>query len=193
MRGRRMFIAVDPPAEVTAGAARVIDRMRQAGVDAAWATPAQLHLTLHFLGDEVDDSDLHRLCVAMDEAAAAVPGFRVAFAGVGVFPDVQRPRVVWLGVREGAVDLARLHDALAERLEPIGFPPEARGFRPHLTLGRFRDRGQAGGAALADALASAAEATAGAMPVRKIVLYESRLTKAGAEYDRLHAALLAGR
>lgn len=192
MRGRRMFIAVDPPAEVAAGVARVVDRLRQAGVEAAWSNPAQLHLTLHFLGDEVDDADLHRLCVAMDEAAALVPPFRVVFGGCGVFPDVRRPRVVWLGVRAGAADLDRLHDALAKRLEPIGFPPEARGFRPHLTVGRFRDRSQAGNAALTDALPSVAEAPVGEMPVRRIVLYESRLAKAGAEHDRLHASPLAG-
>lgn len=192
MRGRRMFIAVDPPADVTAGAVRLIDRLRQVGVDAAWANRSQLHLTLHFLGDDVDDADLHRLCVGMDDAAAAMPVFRIAFGGVGVFPDARRPRVVWLGVREGASDLVRLHDALAARLEPIGFSPDARGFRPHLTLGRFRDRGQGAGAALADELASATEARAGEMPVRRIVLYESRLSKAGAEYDRLHASPLAG-
>jgi 2'-5' RNA ligase len=191
MRGRRMFIAVDPPAEVAARARTIIDRLRAAGVEAAWTDPAQLHLTIHFLGDEVDDSDLHRICVAMDEAAAAVPAFRVAWEGVGVFPDLRRPRVLWLGVRDGAAELTRLYEALAERLEPIGFPPEARGFRPHLTLGRFRDRGQAGGA-MGEVIASAAGASAGDMPVRRIVLYESRLSKGGAEYDRLHASPLSG-
>jgi len=193
MRGRRMFIAVDPPADVAKVAAQVADRLRQAGVEAAWSNPAQLHLTLHFLGDEVDDADLHRLCVAMDEAAASVPPFRVAVGGVGVFPGLQRPRVVWLGVRAGAAELARLHAALAERLEPLGFPAEARGFRPHLTVGRFRDRGQAGTASLAAALTTVADAAVGEMPVRRIVLYESRLAKAGAEHDRLHASPLAGR
>ncbi|MFM7242967.1 MAG: RNA 2',3'-cyclic phosphodiesterase [Planctomycetaceae bacterium] len=191
MRGRRMFIAVDPPTEVAARARAIVDRLRAAGVEAAWVPPAQLHLTLHFLGDEVDDADLHRICVAMDEAAATMPAHRLGFGGVGVFPDVRRPRVVWLGVREGTADLTRLYNALAERLEPLGFPPEARGFRPHLTLGRFRDRGQAGGAALADAIASGDDAVTAAMQVRRIVLYESRLSKAGAEHDRLHAAALA--
>lgn len=190
MRGRRMFIAVDPPAEVAARARAIVDRLRAAGVEAAWVPPAHLHLTLHFLGDEVDDADLHRICVAMDEAAATMPAYRLAFGGVGVFPDVRRPRVVWLGVCEGAAELTRLHDALADRLVPVGFHPEARGFRPHLTLGRFRDRGDAAGA-LGTTLASAGGVPTAEMRVQRIVLYESRLSKTGAEHDRLHAAALA--
>jgi 2'-5' RNA ligase len=104
----RLFIAVDPTPEEAARAGRIAARLRDAGIEAAWANPAQLHLTLHFLGDAGDDSDLHRICIAMDEAAATVPAFRIAFGGVGVFPDRRRPRVVWLGVRTGA-EYDRLH------------------------------------------------------------------------------------
>jgi 2'-5' RNA ligase len=194
MRGRRMFIAVDPSAELAGRARAVIDGLRATGVEAAWTNPAQLHLTIHFLGDEVDDSDLHRICVAMDEAVAGIPAFRVAFGGVGVFPDMRRPRVLWLGVLEGSAELARLHDALAVRLTPLGFPPEARGYQPHLTLGRFRagGRGRAGhdGEQLAAAIEACGEIDAGASDVRRVCLYESHLAREGARYDRLHAASL---
>lgn len=188
-RQHRLFIAVDPAADVAAKAARIVGRLRDAGVDAAWVPTTHLHLTLHFLGDDVDDADLHRICVAMDEAAATMPAFRLAYRGVGVFPDARRPRVVWLGVERGADDLVRLHDALAERLTPLGFPPESRGFRPHLTLGRFRGGGAARGAAW---LPSFAEADAGEMTASRVCLYESRLAPTGAEHDRLHAARLGG-
>jgi 2'-5' RNA ligase len=109
----RLFIAIDPAPEVAARAGRIAARLRDAGLEAAWGNPAQLHLTLCFLGDEVDDADLYKICVAMDEAAATVPAFPVAFGGVGVFPDLRRPRVVWLGVHAGAAELGSLHDALA--------------------------------------------------------------------------------
>lgn len=92
--------------------------------------------------------------------------------------------------RQGGADLEQLHDTLAERLDPIGFPPEGRAFLPYLTLGRFRGRGQAGGAALADAIAAEGDVEAGEMRVQRIVLSESRLSKAGAEHDRLHVAEL---
>jgi 2'-5' RNA ligase len=188
----RLFIAVDPAPQVAARAGRIAARLRDAGIEAAWVTPAQLHLTLHFLGDEVADADLHRICVAMDEAAATVPAFRIACGGVGVFPDRRRPRVVWLGVRAGAAELGRLHDALAAQLEPLGFPREARGFRPHLTLGRLRGgRGSGTAAALAAALDSCPDVDAGETAIERVCLYESRLASTGVEHDRLHGSRLA--
>jgi 2'-5' RNA ligase len=188
----RLFIAVDPAPEAAARAGRIAARLRAAGLEAAWANPAQLHLTLCFLGDEVDDADLHRICVAMDEAAATVPAFHLAFGGVGVFPDLRRPRVVWLGVRAGAAELGALHDALAARLEPLGFPPEARGFRPHLTLARFRSgRAAASAAGYAAALDACADLDGGETAITKACLYESRLAPTGPEYDRLHVSRLA--
>jgi 2'-5' RNA ligase len=195
MRQRhRLFIAVDPTPEVQKRAGRVAATLRAAGLEAAWVDPPQLHVTLHFLGDDVDDADLHRLCVAVDRAAAEVPPFRMGIGGVGVFPDLRRPRVVWLGVRDGADDLVRLHDALAGQLTPLGFPPEARGFRPHLTLGRFRGGQGRGGAddPTAAALAACGDADAGETSVSRVVLYASRLAKTGAEHDRLHVGRLGG-
>ena len=188
----RLFIAVDPAPEVSARAGRIAARLRNAGIEAAWVNSTQLHLTLHFLGDAVDDADLHRICVAMDEAASTVPAFRIAFGGVGVFPDLRRPRVVWLGVRTGAAELGRLHDALAARLEPLGFPPEARGFHPHLTLARLRGGpGAASAAVIAAALDACPDVDAGETAIERVCLYESRLAPTGAEHDRLHGSRLA--
>ncbi len=194
MRQMRLFIAVDPSAEMAARAARIADRLRGAGVEAAWVQPSQMHLTLQFLGDDVDDADLHRICQAIDTAAATTPPFRLSCSGVGVFPDPRRPRVAWLGVGEGAAEVTALHDAVAALLEPLGFPPEARGYRPHLTLGRFRGGSRSGrsddGAGLAAALESVRDADGGSTTIRRVCLYESRLSREGTAYDRLHAAAL---
>lgn len=193
MRPMRLFIAVDPSAEMAARAGRIADRLRAAGVEAAWVQPSRMHLTLQFLGDDVGDADLHRICRAIDAAAAMSPPFRLFCAGVGVFPDLKRPRVAWLGVREGAAEVVALHDAVAALLTPLGFPPEARGYRPHLTLGRFRggERGD-GGAALAAALEAVRDADGGSTTIQRVCLYESRLPREAAAYDRLHAATLRG-
>ncbi len=193
----RLFIAIDPPRETATVAARIIDRLRRAGVEAAWVDPAHMHLTLHFLGNDVDETDLHGICVAMDAACREVPPFEVAFGGVGCFPDPKKPRVLWLGIEEGAEALGSLYDALAARLEPLGFPPEARGYRPHLTIGRFkhtRHQGQgADGGSIAAHLAGVAVGNAGQMTVSKVLLYASRLEKHAAEYDRLHTSVLRPR
>jgi RNA 2',3'-cyclic 3'-phosphodiesterase len=195
MRPMRLFIAVDVAAEVAARAGRIAGRLREAGVEAAWVPTDRMHLTLHFLGDDVDDADLHKICVAVDDAAATVPPFRLECGGVGVFPDARRPRVAWLGVREGNAELVALHAALASRLAPLGFPPEARVYRPHLTLGRFRggrDAAGPGSDVLLAALAACRDAEGGSTAVQRVCLYESRLAREGAAYDRLHAAALRG-
>lgn len=189
-RPLRLFVAIDPPRETVTAAGRVVERLRRAGVEAVWVEPGRQHLTLQFLGDEVDDADLHRICVAIDEAAAAVPPFAVTYAGVGVFPDLRRPRVVWLGVVEGADDLVRLHETLAARLEPLGFPAEARRYQPHLTLGRFRGGGRGIAGDIGAAIDACGTADAGGGMVTRVCLYESRQSRDEASYDRLHVARL---
>ncbi|MFM8734127.1 MAG: RNA 2',3'-cyclic phosphodiesterase [Pirellulales bacterium] len=192
-RPLRLFVAIDPPRETIAASGRIIERLKRAGVQAAWVQPERQHLTLQFLGDEIDDADLHRICVAIDEAASAVAPFAVAYGGVGVFPDTRRPRVLWLGVTDGEADLVRLHDALAARLEPLGFPGEARRYRPHLTLGRFRGGGHTMSGDLATALDACATVDAGGGPVTRLCLYESQIAKEGSRYDRLHVVQLGAK
>jgi 2'-5' RNA ligase len=191
----RLFIAIDPPRETAVEAGRIIERLRRSGTEAAWVDPARMHLTLHFLGNNVDESELHGICVAMDDACRHLPPFEVAFGGVGVFPDPRNPRVVWLGVCEGQEPLGQLHAGLGERLAPLGFEPEARGYRPHLTLGRLR-RGRPGDPPASQALVAEvlalAEVAAGRMRATKVALYSSRHERQGIEYDRLHAASLRG-
>ncbi|MCE9631859.1 MAG: RNA 2',3'-cyclic phosphodiesterase [Planctomycetia bacterium] len=193
----RLFVAIDPPRETATVAARIIERLRRAGVEAAWVDPSQMHLTLHFLGNDVYETDLHGICVALDAACRETPPFDIAFGGVGCFPDSKKPRVIWLGIQEGAEALAALYDALAARLEPLGFPPEARGYRPHLTIGRFKHARQLGQGAdsgsIAAHLSGVAVEHAGQMTVSRVCLYASRLEKHAAEYDRLHTAPLRPR
>jgi 2'-5' RNA ligase len=193
----RLFIAVDPPGETAAHARRIIDGLRRAGIEASWVNPAQLHLTLHFLGNNVDESDLHAICLAMDRACRDIEPFEVEYGGVGVFPNPTNPRTIWLGVRKGTDDLIRLHDALAALLEPLGYQPEDRRYRPHATIGRVRrgkhaDHAGAGGA-VAGELEKFADRPAGGGGVAEVALYASRLERDGPVYQLLHAATLQGR
>jgi len=189
-RKHRLFIAVGVSSGIAARASVIGCRLREAGVDASWVPAEHLHVTLAFLGDDVDDADLHRICVIMDRTAADTPAFTIGFGGVSVFPDTRRPRGVWLSVSEGSEGVVRLHDALEKRLATLGFPPEPGGYRPHLTLGRFRGRSRPT-AAPAMALQPGETIEACRMRVTMIALYDSRLSKAGPEHDLLHASPLA--
>lgn len=203
--GLRLFIAVDPPADTRRHAAGIIDRLRRCAAPVTWVDPQRLHLTLHFLGDDVPRGALPDLCAALDAAATACPPIDVVFAGVGAFPDLARPRVIWLDLQRGAEPLGRLHAALAARLRSLGHHVEERPFRPHLTLGRLRPprqrwRGPHHGASgdpegtdrLVGALAALDAAPAGAGRIAAVALHASRLDAGGAVHERLHETPLAG-
>ena len=97
----------------------------------------QLHFTLAFLGEQPETS-LPRLHEAGQ--AVRVPEFDLAIGGTGAFPNLHRPRVLWLGVMEGAEQLCAVAEQLRGALLERGFSLEDRPFRPHLTIARVKDR-----------------------------------------------------
>lgn len=104
-----------------------------------WAAPQNIHLTLHFLGDitaaEADDVS-RALAIAAPEATP----FSLNLGGLGCFPNVRRPRVLWVGLLEESAALVTLHQRLGQSLEAaIGFSPDKRPYSPHLTLGRVKN------------------------------------------------------
>jgi RNA 2',3'-cyclic 3'-phosphodiesterase len=102
-----------------------------------WVRPENIHLSLKFLGD-VDDTREHELHAALQRAAGTGSEPRpltLQITGFGVFPDYHRPRVLWAGVTpEPGLEL--LQHGVEHAFAPLGFPTEARAFRPHVTLGR---------------------------------------------------------
>src|SRR5262245_6799886 len=95
--------------------------------DVRWADREQLHVTLKFLG-AVPDDRVAALSSALDAAVADLAPVALEVAGLGAFPGPTRPRVLWVGIRTGAGELARLAAAVDRALAPLGFPPEARAF-----------------------------------------------------------------
>lgn len=95
-----------------------------------------MHLTLHFLG-ETDVEVLDNIGEVLNDAASAHRPFEITAARLGCFPNVKRPRVVWVGVLGNTEALAALHRDLGLRLkQAIGFSPDTRPYSAHLTLGR---------------------------------------------------------
>ena len=110
---------------------------RERGFPVRWVRPEALHLTLKFLGD-VDDAREPTLRAALGQVGGGP--VTVHIEGFGVFPDFRRPRIVWAGVaRDPALEL--LQHRVEQVFAPLGFPSEARPFRPHVTLGRGDCRG----------------------------------------------------
>ncbi len=104
-----------------------------------WVKPAAMHLTLQFLGD-TPAATLDAITRAIEAATLGVPPITMTTGGLGCFPNLRRPRVVWVRLVEPSGHLAQIKDALDRELEPLGFKPERRPFSPHLTLGRVHKR-----------------------------------------------------
>jgi 2'-5' RNA ligase len=189
----RLFVALEPPAEVRDRLAAIADELKaragRAAGDVRWAPTENLHLTLQFLGAVAEDR-VDGVRAAVAAAAAAAPPLLLHVEGAGAFPSPRRPRVLWAGLSGDTAPLAALVKDLGARLAPLGFPPEARPFSAHLTLGRARD--PRGAPRLAAALGPLAPAPAVAWRARDVVLVRSHLSPKGSRYEAISRAPLGG-
>ncbi len=137
MRQMRLFIAVNLPGELKKSLDNLSLALRRFPSDAKWVGGANLHLTLQFLGN-VPEDQVPAIVQGLNLAAGEVAPFKLVIGGVGVFPSVERPRVLWVGVSGDTTILAGLHRRVETEMGLLGFEPERRKFSPHLTLARIR-------------------------------------------------------
>jgi len=133
----RAFFAIALPGPQREELSRYLEACAAASPEFRWAVHENLHLTLRFVGS-VDREVAERIAGSL--AAQAGPAFQVALGEVGTFKRGRLVRVVWLGVREGVGPMRRLADLLERECRAAGLEPEARPFKPHLTLARARPR-----------------------------------------------------
>src|SRR5687768_14481435 len=133
----RLFTALEISPETCERALDLVERLRPAAADFKWEKRENLHITLKFLG-EVAPEQVDEVCRAITEAAADRAPFEFELFGAGVFPDLKRPSILWLGVREGSEQVEKLFRAIQRGATALGFPREDRKFSPHLTLGRLK-------------------------------------------------------
>jgi 2'-5' RNA ligase len=177
----RLFVAIPLPAAVRERLAQVQDRLRRAQADVSWVKPANLHITLKFLG-ETEPKRLEPVRSVLREAAGSAEPFSATVAGVGTFGG-RIPRVVWAGVSEGVAPLEALARAVENGLARLGVPKEKRGFAAHFTLGRVRSAKNA--ASLLAAIHAEPPEVFGRVPVDRFVLMQSELNPSGSIYTEL--------
>jgi 2'-5' RNA ligase len=105
------------------------------GADLKLVDPQNIHMTMRFLGDvQVSRIDsIHESMKKTDFSA-----FTCQIHGLGAFPHLGHPRVVWAGIIKGSEELTRIANQLETELRQLGFRPDPKGFSPHLTLARVR-------------------------------------------------------
>ena len=177
----RAFVGVRLDSEVARRIAAAQAALQPCIPGVRWVAETNYHFTLKFLG-AVSENRIPDIVNALTEAVVPFAPFVVSARGVGVFPDIRRPRVIWVGLN--STELAELARAVESTLERIGFAREARSFQAHLTLGRWRDAIKPG-AELRREIERRKDEAFGDSVVEKVILFQSILKPGGAVYSEL--------
>jgi len=185
----RSFLAFELPSDIKQKVALVSDELRRSRLNVKWVKAANIHLTVVFMGN-ISPDDVPVMAEEIRKGCLEYEPFDISLKGLGVFPGTKRPRVLWLGLETDRERLSSFMKALQERLEPFGIKEEKRGFRPHLTLGRFR-RPERQGTLLDDLIPQYKGLEGPSGRLEELVMFESELKPQGAEYTKLQSWPLA--
>jgi len=194
MAGIRSFVAIELPDEARAALADLQENLKAQvpHKTVRWTQPASIHLTLQFLGD-VAPGAFEAIADALRGVCADYTPFTFELKGVGVFPNPDRPRIVWTGVNEPSGTLIALQKGVTHALEPLGFEPEKRAYTPHLTIGRAdRQASRRELAEVGELVTRSKVETLCQVGVEHITLMKSDLQPSGAVYTPL-AVLALGK
>jgi 2'-5' RNA ligase len=132
----RTIIAIELPEEIRTILSNIQDELKQTQADIKWVKPENIHLTLKFLGEIEEDKAL-KIQLVLKEIAQKNSPLSLYLSGIGAFPKLQYPRVIWIGINNDQ-PVSGIAKDLEKELLKIGFPAETRPFSSHVTLGRVR-------------------------------------------------------
>lgn len=187
----RSFIAIALSSEIQAKLTQIsIELQAQLkGVPVRWVPVENIHLTLKFLGD-VSTANLEMLKTTLQGEVAGHNPFEISVGDLGAFPNLRRPRVIWVNVQAPA-ELSAVQHGIETQMARLGYPLEERPFHPHLTLGRVaRTASHQDIQKISDVFSRYKVGFLGATRVLTINLYKSDLQPGGALYTCLYQAAL---
>ena len=185
----RAFIAIDLPESIKSFLSEAQEALKLYGFRVKWVRPQNIHLTLKFLGDTAT-ADTDKIAEAMTLAAKNCPIVSLSVKGVGVFPNVRRPRVIWAGLNGQIEALANFQQTLDAHLADLGFARDTRAFKSHLTLGRVK--GKIASDRMLAAIDKLKEFESESFETHQVILFKSELRPSGAVYTRVQAIALQG-
>jgi RNA 2',3'-cyclic 3'-phosphodiesterase len=182
----RAFVAVDLEPQTAQQIAAAIDQLRPRMPGIRWLPPANFHLTLKFLGD-IDEAKVAPIAAALERDLYPFSCCTINAKGLGVFPDLKRPRILWVGLVGGELNV--LASRVEKSLVSFGFAAEKRAFTPHLTVGRWR---QFDGSPkeLGDEIEKWRGHDFGRSKIDQVTLFQSVLKPEGAVYHPLKVVTL---
>jgi len=185
----RLFISLPISKEIREKCIAIQEGGRKRFASVRWGDPAQLHLTLVFLG-ELDFPEYLQVKEVVQDIANNLPPFSLKIARLGAFPEGQPPKLIWVGVSESPLLMA-MQKKYKVGVAALGIPVEARPFQPHVTLGRVQ---KGGGAAdhLSPWMKQEEDVQLGRCEMKEVMLMESELRPEGSLYKSILAAPLRG-
>lgn len=182
----RAFIAVEITPATIDKISTALEPLKSRLNGLRWVAPSNIHLTLKFLGN-IDEKKIDAIGEALADTLHPFRRFTINAKGVGVFPSIKKPRVLWVGLDGN--ELTALAAAVDSALAPFGFPREEKHFTPHLTVGRWRQTERTD-AEIEPELRNWRHYEFGATLVNEVILFGSVLKPGGAVYNRLNVVTL---
>jgi 2'-5' RNA ligase len=182
----RSFIAIELPEKIHAFLADMQQDFKKCGADIRWVNTRNIHLTLKFLGS-IEEKTSKKIIDEIKSICSHYRPFDLTIKGVGMFPNVKSPRVLWVGVN-GSNVLTELKKDIEDGMSSLGFESEDRKFTPHLTLGRFRSG--KGKECIRELMERYGDSTLGTTSVHFVSFMRSDLHPKGARYTKMSEAPL---
>jgi 2'-5' RNA ligase len=177
----RAFVALRISAEIESAITELVSPVKEQRSGVRWVRQANLHLTLRFLGNAVENNMILELDRILKEVAAQMPPFVLNATGVGAFPNLDRPRTIWIGLV--SEQLMRLALQVEKAAVEAGFAAEGRPYTPHLTIGRVRDLH--GWQRIRQMLGQSSNQEFGQTLISEMILYRSILRGEASQYHAL--------
>jgi len=185
----RAFLAIELPGTIQKKIEEVQKDLKLSLADVRWVAPENIHLTLKFFGN-IEESDIEPILESIGKPARKTLPFSLKVGGIGGFPNLKNPRVIWMGLEDRMGILVNFQGQLEKESEKTGFQSEERSFHPHLTLGRMKSN--RGRSELVGRMERLKEEVFGDFQVEKVVLFKSDLTPVGPIYTPLREVRLGG-
>jgi 2'-5' RNA ligase len=175
-------LAIEIPRTIQKKIEGIQEDLKSSRADVRWVSPEKIHLTLKFFGN-IDESKIDPIVKSIEGPTQTTSPFSLRIQGVGAFPHLRNPRVIWVGFVDGKDFLTSFQKQLERELKKIGFEPEERTFHPHLTLGRMKS--SKGREELTGRMERHNEEEFGDFQVERVVLFKSDLKPTGPIYTSL--------
>lgn len=183
----RAFIAVNFNPKIQRSIKYMQNHLRKTNCDIKWVQPENIHITLKFFGNiETKQTDAIKQMLA-NHYQRTKP-FKIELTQLGAFPNVNLPRILWIGLRDNKQRLNQIAISLQKALTKIGFEGNQKSFSPHITIGRIRSLKNT--ELLSESISKYQVPRGLTQIITTIILYKSTLTSVGPNYESLYHVTL---